>query len=220
MMNKIQSRYRRNGSFFTGKNAAEKVKGRGQRRKRNEAEVFMGAKKKYTSSSLKRAVEKYFDGITYCDVLKKEDGTPLRNALGKEIKKRFFAVPPQITSLCLFLGIDRSTWQNYCDKEKNPDLAPICENVRLRIEAFLEEELTVRTKGIGGIIFNLQNNYGWRDKKEIEIGKETRESLPTAMTTEEKQKLILDAVKSGMLDNMAEICAGGNNDDDGVDGDG
>ena len=60
MMNKIQSRYRRNGSFFTGKNAAEKVKGRGQRRKRNEAEVIYGRKEKIYVLVLKKGSRKVF----------------------------------------------------------------------------------------------------------------------------------------------------------------
>lgn len=47
---------------------------------------------------------------------------------------------------------------------------------RARIEAYLEQELLTREKGLQGIIFNLQNNYGWRQKQEVELGEKTRSS--------------------------------------------
>ena len=34
-----------------------------------------------------------------------------------------------------------------------------------------------REKGLQGIIFNLQNNYGWRQKQEVELGEKTRISM-------------------------------------------
>lgn len=34
-----------------------------------------------------------------------------------------------------------------------------------------------REKGLQGIIFNLQNNYGWRQKQEVELGEKTRSSM-------------------------------------------
>ncbi len=48
---------------------------------------------------------------------------------------------------------------------------------RARIEAYLEQELLTREKGLQGIIFNLQNNYGWRQKQEVELGEKTRSSM-------------------------------------------
>lgn len=88
-----------------------------------------------------------------------------------------YVVPPSIAGLCLQLGIDRSTWQNYADPALHPELADVAAEARARIEAYLEQELLTREKGLQGIIFNLQNNYGWRQKQEVELGEKTRSSM-------------------------------------------
>ena len=54
----------------------------------------------------------------------------------------------------------------------------------------LEQELLTREKGVQGIIFNLQNNYGWKQKQEVELGKDTRESMKHAVTYHEKLALL------------------------------
>lgn len=38
-------------------------------------------------------------------------------------------------------------------------------NAKLKIENYLEKHL-VTDNGVTGIIFNLKNNYGWKDKQE------------------------------------------------------
>ena len=116
-------------------------------------------------------------------------GAFLRN-LVREIKVVQFVVPPSVTGMCLYLGIDRSTWQNYADAALHPELAGICQGARTRIEAYLEQELLTREKGVQGIIFNLQNNYGWKQKQEVELGKDTRESMKHAATYHEKLALL------------------------------
>ena len=45
------------------------------------------------------------------------------------------------------------------------------------MEAYLEEQLLTREKNVQGLIFNLQNNYGWREKREVELGGETRRTV-------------------------------------------
>ena len=71
---------------------------------------------------------------------------------------------------------------------------------RARIEAYLEQELLTREKGLQGIIFNLQNNYGWRQKQEVELGEKTRSSMGTgelriadklALLAEERDALLM-----------------------------
>ena len=39
------------------------------------------------------------------------------------------------------------------------------------------EDVSEMEKGLQGIIFNLQNNYGWRQKQEVELGEKTRSSM-------------------------------------------
>lgn len=88
-----------------------------------------------------------------------------------------YVVPPSDCRTVPQLGIDRSTWQNYADPTLHPELADVAAEARARIEAYLEQELLTREKGLQGIIFNLQNNYGWRQKQEVELGEKTRSSM-------------------------------------------
>ena len=120
-----------------------------------------GRPKKYTKKGLEKAVEGYFDSIS-------RGG----NAWSAEYTR-----PPTVSGLCLYLGIDRSTWQNYADRELHPEFQKITAYARMRMEAYLEEQLLTREKNVQGLIFNLQNNYGWREKREVELGGETRRTV-------------------------------------------
>lgn len=83
------------------------------------------------------------------------------------------------------------TFENYSHR---PEFAEICSEAKLRIEAYLAEQLNIRDRP-QGIIFNLENNFGWKNKKEVELGEGTREAMRlTSMTIEEKQKLLAETV--------------------------
>lgn len=156
----------------------------------------VGRPKKYdTKKQLSNAIEKYFRSISTEIVLKGLDGREIISEDGKPMKKRIYPTPPSISGLCLHIGIDRSTWQNYCQRE---EFKTVCENARLRIEAYLEEQLLTREKNIQGIKFNLQHNFSWKERAEIDLGKETRESVAISnMSMEEKMVLIKTA--KGMM---------------------
>lgn len=149
-----------------------------------------GRPKKYTKKGLREAIERYFRSISRTIPARDDTGGIIRNDDDEEIKVVQFVVPPSVTGMCLYLDIDRSTWQNYADAETHPELAGICQGARTRIEAYLEQELLTREKGVQGIIFNLQNNYGWKQKQEVELGKDTRESMKHAATYHEKLALL------------------------------
>lgn len=139
-----------------------------------------GRPKKYKSKkALADAIEGYFRSISRTIELKDLTGAVIHNDAGEVIHKLQFVVPPSISALCIHLGIDRSTWQNYCDGELHPEFREVTALTRGRIEAWLEEQLLTREKGVQGIIFNLQNNYGWRQKQEVELGDKTRKSIQT-----------------------------------------
>ena len=149
-----------------------------------------GRPKKYTKKSLREAIEGYFRSISRTVPVRDDAGTIIRNDDGEDIRVVQFVVPPSITGLCLHLGIDRSTWQNYADADKHPELTGICQGARTHIEAYLEQELLTREKSVQGIIFNLQNNYGWKQRQEVELGRDTRESMKHAATYHEKLALL------------------------------
>lgn len=121
-----------------------------------------GRPKKYTKKGLETAVEGYFSSISRDE----------REAWEAEYKR-----PPTVSGLCLYLGIDRSTWQNYADPKLHPEFREITAYAKMRMEAYLEEQLLTREKNVQGLIFNLQNNYGWREKRELELGGETRRTV-------------------------------------------
>lgn len=150
-----------------------------------------GRKPKYTRRTLRAAVDRYFRSISYTASVLNRDGKPVLNDDGEEIKLLRYAKPPCKSALCMFLGIERSTWQNYADAGLHPELADICEEACARFEAYLEEELLTRQKSVQGIIFNLQNNYGWKQKQEVELGEDTRRQMAAgSVSLEEKLALI------------------------------
>lgn len=73
---------------------------------------------------------------------------------------------PTVTGLTLALGFSsRQTLLNY--KEK-PEFLDTIKKAKLRVEHALETNLLI-SKNPGGTIFNLKNNFGWKDKSEKEM---------------------------------------------------
>lgn len=70
---------------------------------------------------------------------------------------------PTISGLALFLECDRKTITNYGNKE---EYFPTIKKARLRIESHLEKRLY--GSNVTGTIFNLKNNFDWKDKSEVE----------------------------------------------------
>ena len=147
----------------------------------------MGAPKKYkTAAALRRAIDTYFKSISYEQTLtelydtgeRTNKGKPIfaereiRNLNGEPITVTRYAVPPSRLGLCLALKIEKSTWENYRDPGKDdsyPGYAQVCAEAELRIEAYNAELLATKSGNINGIMFNLQNNYGWAEKKDVTV---------------------------------------------------
>ena len=142
----------------------------------------MGAPKKYTPRSLRKAVENYFSSITRDVALTEPKPTgekdkmgheiytqePVVNNLGQQIVVTEYLVPPSILDLAAFLGIHRSTWDNYCDREAYPEFFDTTTYARGRIHAYLvRESLTRQGKDLKGVLFNLENNFGYRERLEV-----------------------------------------------------
>ena len=108
----------------------------------------MGRPRKYeTVEELEEIIEEYF---TECDDDKR---------------------PYTVTGLALALGMSRRGLLDYCtrvDENGEPFLHSI-KNAKDRCEAKIEEGLLSGKYNATGAIFNLKNNYGWKDKQEQEI---------------------------------------------------
>lgn len=75
--------------------------------------------------------------------------------------------PYTMSGLALSLGIDRRTLLNY---SKNEEFFPLIKEARQRVEAQLEECL-YRLGNNSGVIFNLKNNFEWKDRQEIDTNR-------------------------------------------------
>lgn len=97
-----------------------------------------------TVEALEEAVDRYF----------KED------AFIGDGDDRMYA--PTMAGLALSCGVDRKTITNYSNKD---EFFPTIKKARARIEAHLEARLY--GNAVTGVIFNLKNNFDWKDKQEI-----------------------------------------------------
>ena len=73
--------------------------------------------------------------------------------------------PYTVSGLAYALGTNRQTLINYEEKEQFFDTI---KGAKAKIELFNEEMLYNKDVSTTGVIFNLKNNYGWKDKQEIE----------------------------------------------------
>lgn len=148
----------------------------------------MPKRKEYTQETFRRAVDKYFAGISRRVAVKElvptghytQKGAPVleprdvKNDAGKLVMEQEYVVPPSLGGLCLHLGISRATWGRYASTAGYSD---VCDEAKLRVEEYLERQLIQTPKAARGIIFNLQANFDWRERRELELGAETREVL-------------------------------------------
>lgn len=151
-----------------------------------------GKPKKYTAKKFREAAERYFRSIS----ARVADEGAL-NMDGMPVERTVYAVPPTVSGLCVALGIDRRTWRDYADPGAHPAHARVCEDVRLRIEAYLTEQLLTREKAVQGVTFILSNSFGWSERHEhsqrVELGEETRKIVAQNLTLDEKMALIREA---------------------------
>ena len=142
----------------------------------------MGAPKKYDEVTLARAVKKYFKSITREKQLTEKRPTGQKDKMGHEIYEEVvvlnglkkpvtvteYLIPPTVGGLSEFLGIHRDTWNSYCDHEKHPEFSDTTTYARGRIHAYLEQEMLTRQgRDLKGIIFNLENNFGYSERMEL-----------------------------------------------------
>lgn len=160
----------------------------------------MPREKKYkTAKTFAAAVDGYFSSISRTVNVRlldpeKEEWYDAVNDDGEPIKDVQYIVPPSLSAMCLKLGISRQTFSHYA-ADTAGGYAAVCEYARLRVQAYLEEQLKSRTKGLSGIIFDLQANFGWKEKREVAIDEETRRDMKQTLTMDEKLALIRAAAE-------------------------
>ena len=167
-----------------------------------------------TARALKKRIEEYFDSITSekpllrtVPILEEKDGKllpmideyghvqmayePVIANNGKPATETDWIRPPSIIDLCLYLGVDRTTFYRWCNPDGEPEgeeeeFCNIATRARGRIEAYL----TARTEdknAARGAIANLEANFGWKRKREVGLDEQTQRAVAMAsMTTQDK----------------------------------
>jgi len=167
----------------------------------------MGRPKKYSEKTLAKAVNRYFASITRIVPVTEMVETGERdskghkiyerravvNSLGEEAKTMEYIVPPTVGGLCEFLGIHRSTWAEYCDRDLHPEFSDTTTRARGRLRAYLEQQLLTR-KDVKGIIFDLQNNHGYAEKRQLELGDQAARAITAGSIPMSEKKLLLEEI--------------------------
>jgi hypothetical protein len=74
-------------------------------------------------------------------------------------------VPLTMSGLALAIGMSRGQLSVYEGRDAFTDTI---KHARARVENQLEEGLLTRERQVAGHIFNLKNNFGWKDVQEVE----------------------------------------------------
>lgn len=112
-----------------------------------------------TPEILEAKVNTYFE---YCDNF--EIDVPVYKK-GEQVGTKKEKKPKKYTiaGLARWLDCDRRTLVDYTERS---EFLPTIKRAKARIEEQLEEALF--NHNVTGIIFNLKNNYGWKDEKNLD----------------------------------------------------
>jgi hypothetical protein len=94
------------------------------------------------------------------------------NAYFRECDRR--KKPYTITGLAVYLGTSK---QIVCDYGRREGYDRVIAHARARCEAYAEESL-FQLRNPSGAMFNLKNNYGWRDQLDIDAKTENKHTFP------------------------------------------
>lgn len=131
----------------------------------------MAKGRKYTPEALEAAIEDYFDSITRLVTVTEMIDTGEKDAYGhaikvprtvlnrkgQEVQELRYILPPTIGGLCKHLGISPTTWSDYAGRKRYGE---IVKRARGEVYAYLQAETLQRPdKALGGILFNIENNF-------------------------------------------------------------
>ena len=141
----------------------------------------MAKEKKYNAKQLEKAVIAYFASISRHVTIREKYETgdkdeyghailaerDVLNDAGEAIRKLEYLVPPTVGGLCDYLGLHRSTWSEYA---KRDETKAVCQMAKDKMLRWNEEQLLLRSgKDVKGIQFNLEANYDYRGKVDINV---------------------------------------------------
>lgn len=117
---------------------------------------------------LQSKIDAYFDSCW--DEIATEKPAEIKDGKYKEQEQKNTRIqvrPYTITGLALALDTTRETLLDYENKESRAEYSDTIKKAKLRCHNFAEEQLFIG-KAAAGPIFNLKNNYGWKDQQQLE----------------------------------------------------
>ncbi len=121
-----------------------------------------------TVREIKKKIEEYF--LSCWTKKLNMFGNPIKDKeTGKQVMVQF--KPYTITGLAVYLDTTRDTLLDYEDRDKFSDTI---KKAKEKCHQYAEEQLFMGRNATGAI-FNLKNNYGWSDKRVIELKDEPTE---------------------------------------------
>lgn len=94
---------------------------------------------------------------------------PRLNNAGEQVYRTEYIERPSILAMCRHIGTNRETLLDY---EAKKEFSDTIKTAKARIEEYVEQQL-YRKDQVTGIIFNLKNNFGWKDKTEVDTNNTT-----------------------------------------------
>jgi len=80
---------------------------------------------------------------------------------------------PTVTGLALALDMTREGLLHYINK--NEQFADTIKKAKAKVEEYIEQRLYMNNAT--GCIFNLKNNFGWKDSSELDLGNKDKEAF-------------------------------------------
>lgn len=115
-----------------------------------------------SAKALQERIDAYFESC-FRPVLP-ESGLPVVNQMtGEPLLTQFR--PFTMGGLAAYLDCDRKTLLNYSERD---EYFLTIKRARQKIEAYAEEQLYT-PKIAAGVIFNLKNNFGWKDQQDVQL---------------------------------------------------
>lgn len=113
-------------------------------------------------------------------------------------------IKPGVQGLCLWLGIDRMTWYNWCNgtsrRETHYDF---CNRVMVLLAANWENNMQDnKTNAVSGIFLG-KNDFGYKDKSEVAV--EPKKTVTNETTMSDVMALIEEAPTMNQLPQKTDI---------------
>lgn len=176
---------------WTGKHVMRDADGR-----RCEGSDDNVKQKNYTDATvLGRAVRQYFRSISRTVPITDAKGQPICSDDGKTAQRVEYLSPPSLADLCLYLGIDRATFESFRNSKRYPAHRAVISWVDTKMEAYLEEELLTRHTGFQGIQYRLQSrvaSFPFEEEAENQADKSTSLSLSEKLALIEEARNAAD----------------------------